>query len=213
MARNWAPKWSDYCNTNDQCCDLEISRNGGPNFEPIAVYIHLSYLPSANNSWILLGRSALREQKSRIWIQDVILRCMTKSYPNQFPCNESPIKGKNNLRNRPRWQDGRLVIFRFVKPAQMLLWLAPRKCKLPCAHKALTTFDIHQHSWTTSLTVSHLHVSPCISPRPTLALILKRPRGSTTTSSRTCEAQQKQKIEEKLEIHNKARTSPRICPS
>lgn len=86
VARNWAPKWSDYCNTNDQCCDLEISRNGGPNFEPLLIYIHLSYLPSANNSWILLGRSALREQKSRIWIQDVILRCMTKSYPNQFPC-------------------------------------------------------------------------------------------------------------------------------
>ena len=35
VARNWAPKWSDYCNTNDQCCDLEISPNGGPNFEPL----------------------------------------------------------------------------------------------------------------------------------------------------------------------------------
>lgn len=57
-----------------------------------------------------------------------------------------------------------------------------------------STFFNLQHSSTTSLTVSHLHVSPSISPWPTLALILKRPRGSTTTSSRTCEAQQKQKM-------------------
>lgn len=71
-----------------------------------------------------------------------------------------------------------------------------KKMQTSCAHKVLTTFNIHQQSWTTSLTVSHLHVSPCISPWPTLALILKRPRGSTTTSSRTCEAQQKQKLEQ-----------------
>lgn len=111
--------------------------------------------------------------------------------PESIPMQRKSDKRQNNLRNRPRSQDGRLVIFRFAKPAQMLMWLAPRKCKLLCTNKVLTTFDILQHSSTTSLTVSHLHVSPSISPWPTLALILKRPRGSTTTSSRTCEAKQK----------------------
>lgn len=83
--------------------------------------------------------------------------------PESIPMQRKSDKRQNNLRNRPRLQDGRLVIFRFVKPAQMLLWLAPRKCKLLCTNKVLTTFNILQHSSTTSLTVSNLHVSPCIS--------------------------------------------------
>lgn len=50
VARNCAPKWSDYCNTNDQCCDLEISPNGGPNFEPLpftSIY-HTCHLPTTH---------------------------------------------------------------------------------------------------------------------------------------------------------------------
>ena len=69
--------------------------------------------------------------------------CYPAMYDQVVP---ESIPVQNNLRNQPRLQDGRLVIFRFVKPAQMLLWLAPRKCKLLCTNKVLTTFDILQHS-------------------------------------------------------------------
>ncbi len=142
-------------------------------------------------------------------------------YPAMWPSRRQiPVLRKFDTQKAKRFAGDAspYVFYRFLFPLSLQVFWNRPKCLCGLLQEN-ANFYVLRKPWQPSisstffnyishpLSPNHLHVSPCISPWPTLALILKRPRGSTTTSSRTCEAKQRQQIEQELQIHNKLNLS------